>query len=61
MLQHGGQMPEDELLRDRLFLELQGLVGMTLECTRQIEGGLEALKRFEAVAEDDLYVEVTHG
>lgn len=61
MLQHGGQMPEDELLRDRLFLELQGLVGMTLECTRQIEGGLEALKRFEAVAEDDLYVEVAHG
>ncbi|WP_339560958.1 lipase family protein [Pseudomonas sp. EA_65y_Pfl1_P113] len=61
MLQHGENMPEDELLRDRLLLELQGLVGMTLECTRQIEGGPEALKRFEAVAEDNLYTEMTHG
>ncbi|NNA01193.1 lipase family protein [Pseudomonas lundensis] len=61
MLQHGENMPEDELLRDRLFLELQSLVGTTLECTRQIEGGLEAFERFEAVAEDNLYMEMTHG
>lgn len=61
MRQFGENMPEDELLRDRLFLELQSLVGMTLECTRQIEGGLEALERFEAVAEDNLYMEMTHG
>lgn len=61
MVEYGEKMPEDELVRDRLFLELQSLVGMTLECTRQSEGGREALQRFEAVAEDNLYVEMTHG
>ena len=54
-------MPKGDLLRDRLFLELQSLVGITLQSTRQSEGGLEALMRFEAVAEDNLYVEMTHG
>lgn len=52
---------DDELVRDRLFLSLQSLVGTTLACTRQSEGGPEALERFEAVAEDNLYVEMTHG
>ena len=61
MLEHGENMPKDELLRDRMFLELQSLVGMTLECTRQSEGGQNALERFEAVAEDDIYTEMTHG
>ncbi|MBD9680323.1 lipase family protein [Pseudomonas sp. PDM18] len=61
MVKYEDLMPQDELVRDRLFLELQSLVGNTLECTRQIEGGRNALERFEAVAEDNLYVEMTHG
>lgn len=61
MAEYGEKMPEDELTRDRIFLELQRLVGTTLETTRQIEGGKDALERFEAVAEDDLYQEKTHG
>lgn len=61
MLQYGEMMPEDELLRDRQFLELQSLVGRTLECARQLEGGREALERFEALVEDNLYMEMTHG
>ncbi|GLU36728.1 hypothetical protein Pssp01_08210 [Pseudomonas sp. NBRC 100443] len=61
MVKYAELIPEDELVRDRLFLELQSLVGLTLECTRQIEGGRDALERFEAVAEDNLYVEITHG
>ncbi|WP_325436908.1 lipase family protein [Pseudomonas nitroreducens] len=61
MVEFEEKMPEDELVRDRLFLSLQNLVGTTLACTRQSEGGPEALERFEAVAEDNLYVEMTHG
>lgn len=61
MVKYEELMPKDELVRDRLFLSLQGLVGTTLACIRQIEGGRDALERFEAVAEDNPYVEMTHG
>ncbi|MBD9675710.1 lipase family protein [Pseudomonas sp. PDM18] len=61
MVKYGELMPEDELVRDRTFLNLQRLVGTTLETTREVEGGKEALERFEAVAEDNLYVEKTYG
>lgn len=58
---HGDLIPEDELIRNRIFLELQGLVSQTLEHTRRIDGGNEALERFDAVAEEKLYVEKILG
>ncbi|MGE4340165.1 MAG: hypothetical protein AB7E55_30060 [Pigmentiphaga sp.] len=50
MIEYEELMPKDERVRDRLFLNLQSLLGTTLACTRQIEGGRDALERFEAVA-----------
>ncbi|MDF3934485.1 lipase family protein [Pseudomonas citronellolis] len=61
MAKHKELIPKDALLRDRLFLALQSQVSLTLECTRQLEGGRDALERFEAVAEDNIYMEMPHG
>ncbi|SEN65700.1 Lipase (class 3) [Pseudomonas sp. ok272] len=55
------KIPEDEYLRNRVFLELQSLLGRTLRATREAEGGAEALERFNAVADANGYVEKNYG
>ncbi len=61
MDEHGGLIPENELTRNRAFLSLQQLVDGSLHPTRQIEGGNEALERFNAVAEEKSYEEPVYG
>ncbi|WP_137807878.1 lipase family protein [Pseudomonas sp. G(2018)] len=60
MKTHYGRIPEDELFRNRLFLELHGQVGTALRVTQQIEGGVESLRRFDAVADPDTYYPKTY-
>jgi hypothetical protein len=60
MKSHYGRIPEDELFRNRLFLELHSQVGHALHVTRQIEGGVESLQRFDAVADPDAYYPKTY-
>lgn len=52
---------EDELTRSRVFLHLQGLLGQALHITQQLEGGAEALQRFNAIANPNAYYEKTYG
>jgi hypothetical protein len=42
---------EDELERNRLFLDLHSLLGQALQMTHLADGGTEALQRFNAVAD----------
>jgi hypothetical protein len=57
---HYGRIPEDELFRNRIFLELQSQVGHALYVTRQIEGGVESLERFDAAADPHAYYPKTY-
>ncbi|VVQ17397.1 hypothetical protein PS938_04413 [Pseudomonas fluorescens] len=50
----------DELERNRKFLHLQNLLGQTLQVTQQIEGGTEALQRFDAAADPQACYEKTY-
>ena len=61
MKAHCGSIHEDELARNRAFLELQGLVDQALRITQQLEGGTEALQRFDAIADPQAYYEKTYG
>ena len=61
MKEHCGSIHEDELARNRAFLELQGLVDQALRVTQQLEGGTEALQRFDAIADPQAYYEKTYG
>ena len=56
-----GSIHEDELVRSRVFLELQGLLDQALHITRQVEGGTEALQRFNAIADPKAYYEKIYG
>ncbi|MCP2020220.1 UNVERIFIED_ORG: hypothetical protein J2Y76_001135 [Pseudomonas reinekei] len=60
MKTHYGRIPEDELFRNRLFLELHSQVGHALHVTQRIEGGAESLQRFDAVADPDAYYPKTY-
>jgi hypothetical protein len=60
MKNHYGRIPEEELLRNRIFLELQSQVGHALLVTRQVEGGVESLQRFDAVADPHAYYPRTY-
>ncbi|MCW8276430.1 lipase family protein [Pseudomonas sp. PCH199] len=60
MKAHYGRIPEDELFRNRLFLELHSQVGHALRVTQELEGGVESLQRFDAVAEPDAYYPKTY-
>lgn len=61
MEKHGASIPEDELTRNRIFLDLQRLVDRALRVTHQTEGGTEALERFDAIADPQAYYEKTYG
>ncbi len=50
MAQHAQNTPTDEHQRNRLFLQLHDRVGEALQVTHSIEGGKEALLRFNALA-----------
>lgn len=52
---------EDELERNRVFLDLQGRLDEALRVTQLTDGGAEALQRFDAVADPQAYYEKTHG
>ncbi|POF40650.1 Pdl protein [Pseudomonas laurylsulfativorans] len=51
---------EDELARNRVFLDLQSRLGESLRVTQQADGGAEALQRFDAVADPSACYERTH-
>ncbi len=61
MEKHYGSIHEDELTRNRVFLDLQRQVDQALNVTQQTEGGTEALKRFDAIADPKAYYEKTYG
>jgi len=61
MQAHGDSIPEDELTRTRVFLDLQGLMDQALHFTQSAEGGSEALQRFDAIADPHAYYEKTYG
>ncbi|RQO45237.1 lipase family protein [Pseudomonas sp. KBW05] len=56
-----GRVPEEELARNRVFLDLQRLVDKALRVTKQADGGNEALERFDAIADPRAYYEKTYG
>ena len=56
-----GSIHEDELARNRVFLDLQRLVDQALHITQQVAGGAEALQRFNAIADPKAYYEKTDG
>ena len=59
--EYHGSIHGDELARSRVFLHLQGLLDQALHITQQMEGGAEALQRFNAIADPDAYYEKTYG
>ncbi|MDI3392326.1 lipase family protein [Pseudomonas sp. V98_8] len=50
MREHSERTPADELVRNRVFLDLQSRLGQALNVTRKSEGGIEALQRFDVAA-----------
>ena len=61
MQDYYGSTPADEIERNRVFLELQKLIDQALGVTQQSEGGIEALQRFDAIADPNAYYEKTFG
>lgn len=61
MREHYASIHEHERDRNRVFLGLQGLLTQALNATRQLEGGLEALQRFDALADPHAYYTKTYG
>ena len=49
-----------ELARNRVFLDLQSRLGDTLRVTQQVDGGAEALQRFDTVADPSACYERAH-
>jgi len=61
MKDYSVRIPEDEYVRNRAFLDLQNQLSQALHVTRQVEGGSEALQRFDAIADPKAYFEKTYG
>ncbi|NWD47763.1 lipase family protein [Pseudomonas gingeri] len=61
MTENAISIPEHELARNRVFLDLQKQVSQALNVTRRAEGGVEALQRFDAVTDPRTYYEKTYG
>nr|WP_314527512.1 lipase family protein [uncultured Pseudomonas sp.] len=59
--EHAANIPEDEHSRNRVFLHLQTLMGQALRSTQQLDGGAEALLRFDGVADPLAYYEKVWG
>lgn len=54
MTQYGKDAPPEEMKRNRMFLALQDMLGSTLDQTRKLPGGENALVRFKSVAEEEI-------
>lgn len=54
MVQYGKDAPPEELKRNRMFLALQDMLGNTLDVTRKLPGGENALVRFKSVTEEEV-------
>ena len=61
MQDHYASIPADEIERNRVFLELQKLIDQALGVTQKSKGGIEALQRFDAIADPNAYYEKTFG
>lgn len=61
MKDYSARIPEDEYARNRAFLDLQNQLSQALHATWQSEGGTQALRRFNAVADPKVYFEKTYG
>ncbi|MGE8060681.1 lipase family protein [Pseudomonas sp. NPDC089547] len=60
MMSNSERIPESEFQRNRMFLDLQNRLGKALVVTRQIDGGSDALRRFEAATGPKVYCEKTY-
>ena len=60
MKNNSERIPESEFLRNRKFLDLQSGLSRALVVTRQVEGGVDALRRFEAATGPKVYCEKTY-
>lgn len=56
MEEHASRIHEEDLTRNRLFLRLQNKLNSTLHSTWRIEGGQEALQRFDKRAKVEIEV-----
>lgn len=54
MAKYGKNSPPEELKRNRMFMALQDMVGNSLDVTRQLPGGENALIRFRSISEEDV-------
>ena len=61
LIKHQEDIHPAELDRSRAFIELHNLLGGALSVTRGMEGGTQALQRFDAVADPQRYVERIHN
>lgn len=56
MKQYAGHTPAEELTRNQMFLDLQDMLSSTLNITKEIHGGENALVRFKSVAEEEIEI-----
>ncbi|HHL2500962.1 TPA: lipase family protein [Yersinia enterocolitica] len=54
MVDYGANSPPEELKRNRMFLALQDMLGSTLDVTKALPGGENALSRFKSVTEEEV-------
>ncbi|WP_017518338.1 lipase family protein [Pseudomonas nitroreducens] len=54
-------IPEEELLRNRTFFDLQNQVSRSLATAQQCPGGMDGLQRFDGIVEEKAYVEKIYG
>ncbi|MDF3935945.1 lipase family protein [Pseudomonas citronellolis] len=59
---HSQNSPEEERVRNQLFLDLQALLPMALSMTERLEGGAEAIERFRRLEREfGEPIELTHS
>lgn len=61
MTANSQRIPKDQYAISRVLLDLQSQLSDTLHVTQQTEGGIQALQRFNAVADPDITYAKTYG
>lgn len=61
MQHYAPQLVEEERVRNRLFLNLQNQIGISLRVTQESEFGVDALRRFDSVADEGSCFEKFYG
>ncbi|PLV54493.1 lipase family protein [Erwinia sp. B116] len=56
MKKYAMQAPEEELMRNKIFLDLQSMLSTTLDITHKLPGGENALTRFKSEAEEKVEI-----